>query len=55
VLYRSLVAVTAMMKIDIWLFGRIPSGPFFALLRKTPVPAAADAPVTPPTRVEAAV
>jgi hypothetical protein len=43
------------MKIDIWLFGRIPSGPFFALLRKTPAPAAADAPVTPPTRVEAAV
>ncbi len=34
-LYRWLVAVTAIMKVDIWLFGRFRSGPFFALLRKT--------------------
>ena len=33
-LYRSLLAVTAVMSLDIWLFGRIPSGPYFALLRK---------------------
>jgi SAM-dependent methyltransferase len=54
-LYRSLVAITAIMKIDIWLFGRIPSGPFFALLRKASVPADTTAPVTPDARVEAAV
>jgi SAM-dependent methyltransferase len=48
-LYRGLVAVTAVMKVDIWLFGGIPSGPFFALLRKT---SAADVPAV---RVEAAV
>jgi SAM-dependent methyltransferase len=34
--YRLLVATTAVMKADIALFGRSPSGPFFALLRKTP-------------------
>ena len=32
--YRSLVAVSWMMKIDLLLFGRVKSGPFFALLRK---------------------
>ncbi len=32
--YRALVAVTAIMKIDVWLFGRVRSGPFFALLRR---------------------
>lgn len=32
--YRALLAVTAVMKLDILLFGRIKSGPFFALLRK---------------------
>lgn len=38
--YRILVGITALMKIDVLLFGRVPSGPFFALLRKTgpPVP-----------------
>jgi hypothetical protein len=35
VTYRALVALTALMKVDVVLFGRIPSGPFFALLRKT--------------------
>lgn len=33
-LYWSLRLATAMMKIDLWLFGRIRTGPFFALLRK---------------------
>lgn len=33
-LYRALVAVTAVMKLDLLLFGHVPSGPFFALLRK---------------------
>ncbi len=33
--YRILVLLSAVMKLDIWLFGRIRSGPFFALLRKT--------------------
>ena len=37
-LYRSLVGVSWMMKLDVALFGRIPSGPFFALLRKTRSP-----------------
>jgi hypothetical protein len=26
--------LTAMMMLDVWLFGRLQSGPFFALLRK---------------------
>lgn len=39
-LYRGLVLLTAIMKLDIVLFGRIQSGPFFALLRKTTAPAA---------------
>ncbi len=34
-LYRMLLVWTAIMKVDLLLFGRIPSGPFFALLRKT--------------------
>jgi SAM-dependent methyltransferase len=34
--YRGLVALSALMKLDVWLFGRIRSGPFFALLRKAP-------------------
>jgi SAM-dependent methyltransferase len=32
--YRLLVAVTWLMKLDVLLFGRLKSGPFFALLRK---------------------
>ena len=32
--YRVLLALTALMRLDILLFGRIRSGPFFALLRK---------------------
>jgi SAM-dependent methyltransferase len=32
--YWALRAATAAMKIDLWLFGRIQTGPFFALLRK---------------------
>ncbi len=32
--YRTLVAVTAIMKLDLLLFGRVRSGPFFALFRK---------------------
>ena len=33
--YRGLLAVTALMKLDVILFGHVKSGPFFALLRKT--------------------
>jgi SAM-dependent methyltransferase len=33
--YRTLVAITTVMKLDLWLFGRVRSGPFFALLRKS--------------------
>jgi SAM-dependent methyltransferase len=33
-LYRALLVVTAVMSLDVWLFGRIRSGPYFALLRK---------------------
>lgn len=32
--YWALRAATALMKVDVWLFGRIRTGPFFALLRK---------------------
>jgi SAM-dependent methyltransferase len=34
--YRALVATTMVMKLDVLLFGHVPSGPFFALLRKVP-------------------
>jgi SAM-dependent methyltransferase len=34
VAYRALTTLTALMKLDVALFGRIRSGPFFALLRK---------------------
>jgi SAM-dependent methyltransferase len=34
--YRALLALSAVMQLDVWLFGRIRSGPFFALLRKVP-------------------
>ena len=34
--YRALRATTAVMKLDVLLFGRVRSGPFFALLRKMP-------------------
>jgi SAM-dependent methyltransferase len=36
VIYGALRATTAVMKLDVAIFGRVPSGPFFALLRKTP-------------------
>jgi SAM-dependent methyltransferase len=38
--YRALVGLTAVMKMDVLLFGGVPSGPFFALLRKDPALAA---------------
>ncbi len=41
--YRVLVALSAIMKLDLLLFGRIRSGPFFALLRKTHAPARVQA------------
>jgi SAM-dependent methyltransferase len=41
--YRAALALSAVMKVDIWLFGRIRSGPFFALLRKLPDRRAAQA------------
>jgi SAM-dependent methyltransferase len=34
--YRALLLVTTIMKLDVLLFGRIRSGPYFALLRKLP-------------------
>ena len=37
-LYWSLMFVSWVMKVDILLFGRLRSGPFFALLRKTGAP-----------------
>ncbi len=40
-LYLALRAVTWLMKIDILLFGRVRSGPFFALLVKEPGPSSA--------------
>lgn len=40
--YRLLVAVSAIMKLDVVLFGRFRSGPFFALLRKSPPRAAGE-------------
>jgi len=33
--YASLMALSTFMKLDVILFGRVRSGPFFALLRKT--------------------
>ena len=36
--YYVLVALTMAMKLDLVLFGRVKSGPFFALLRKVPAP-----------------
>jgi hypothetical protein len=43
-LYLALRAVTWLMKIDILLFGRVRSGPFFALLVKEPGPSSARGP-----------
>jgi ubiquinone/menaquinone biosynthesis C-methylase UbiE len=37
--YTGLVALTWLMKLDLLLFGRIKSGPFFALLERLPTPA----------------
>jgi hypothetical protein len=34
--YYALLALTGAMKLDLLLFGRMKSGPFFALLRKVP-------------------
>jgi ubiquinone/menaquinone biosynthesis C-methylase UbiE len=41
--YAVLRGLSAVMRVDLWLFGLIPSGPFFALLRKDgpPMPSAA--------------
>lgn len=33
--YLALRTLTGLMMLDVWLFGRLQSGPFFALLRKT--------------------
>jgi SAM-dependent methyltransferase len=32
--YRMLVVLSGLMRLDVWFFGRVRSGPFFALLRK---------------------
>jgi SAM-dependent methyltransferase len=42
VTYGILRMLSAVMRVDLWLFGRIPSGPFFALLRKNGPPALDD-------------
>ena len=34
--YGALLGATLLMKLDVWLFGRFKSGPFFALLEKAP-------------------
>ena len=34
--YHLLAATTTVMKLDVLLFGTVPTGPFFALLRKMP-------------------
>jgi SAM-dependent methyltransferase len=44
--YGALLALSAFMKIDVWLFGRIKSGPFFALLRKVGPPLLSEPPET---------
>ena len=44
--YTGLRALTWLMKLDVLLFGRIKSGPFFALLERLPEPAAGS--MTPP-------
>ena len=38
-IYGALVLLSWAMKFDVLMFGRIRSGPFFALLRKTGAPA----------------
>jgi SAM-dependent methyltransferase len=35
VLYHALQAVTAVMMLDVWIFGRVRTGPFFVLLERT--------------------
>ena len=37
--YQTLRVITAVMSLDVWLFGRVRSGPFFALLRRRPATA----------------
>jgi SAM-dependent methyltransferase len=36
VMYHALRWISALMMIDVWLFGRIRSGPYFALLQRLP-------------------
>jgi SAM-dependent methyltransferase len=40
--YYALRMISAVMMLDVWLFGRIRSGPYFALFRKVGAPAHAD-------------
>ena len=35
-LYYALKGVTALMTLDVWLFGRVRTGPFFVLLERLP-------------------
>jgi SAM-dependent methyltransferase len=37
-LYHTLRAVTGVMMLDVWIFGRVRSGPFFVLLERTSAP-----------------
>lgn len=43
-------ALTAAMKLDLMLFGRVESGPFFALLERTPDLHPPTSNLQPPTR-----
>ena len=45
--YRLLLVASAAMRLDILLFGRIRSGPFFAVFAKVPGPRATDGRATP--------
>ena len=40
VLTGALTAVTALMTLDVWVLGRVRTGPFFVLLERTATPAA---------------
>jgi hypothetical protein len=53
VAFVLLSALSALMKIDLLLFGRLKSGPFFALVRKTGPGPQAQGPPTPVVRPEA--
>ena len=36
-LYYALKGVTALMTLDVWIFGRVRTGPYFVLLERMPI------------------